>query len=118
MAEQFIPIYDPQLSTSRSSSVAYEASRVIKATPGVLFGLSGYSSNVAAQFIQIHDASSLPANGVAPLAFITVPASSNFSIDFGVFGIPCFVGIVVCNSTTGPTKTIGAADCYFTVRMR
>ena len=118
MADQIIPIYDPQLSTSRSASAAYEASRVGKSAHGVLFGLSGYNSNAAAQFIQVHDASSVPANGVPPVVVITVPASSNFSIDFGIFGLPCFVGIVVCNSTTGPTKTIGAADCYFTVRMR
>ena len=118
MAEQIIPVVDPQLSTARSVSAVYEASRVAKALPGVMYGLNGYNSNAVAQFIQIHDASNLPANGAVPIAFFSTPGSSNFSIDFGSFGIPCFVGIVVCNSTTGPTKTIGAADCFYTVQMR
>jgi hypothetical protein len=70
----------------------------------------------SAQFIQLHDAAALPADTAVPEVFITVPASSNFSIDFGQYGRTFVNGIVICNSTTGPTKTIGAANCWFDVQ--
>lgn len=94
------------------TSAAYEASRVVKATGGVLYGLSGYNSLAGIQFVQIHDAAALPADTAVPAVVMTVAASSNFSIDFGVYGRAFVNGIVVCNSTTGPTKTIGAANLW------
>ncbi len=96
-----------------ASSTAYEPSRVVKATPGVLFGLTGYNSKASAQFIQLHDATLLPAEGVAPVATFTVAATSNFSLDYGLKGRKFDKGIVLVNSSTGPTKTIGSADCWF-----
>jgi len=100
-----------------STSTAYEASRVVKAFGGQLYGLQGYNSKGTAQFIQIHDARSLPADTAVPVVTITVPTASNFSIDFGTYGRQFQNGIVVCNSSTGPTKTIGAADCWFDVQF-
>lgn len=99
------------------SSTAYEASHVILAGRGTLVGLVGYNSG-SAQFIQIHNAASLPANTAVPLATFTVAATSNFSITLPGTGIPCSIGIVVCNSSTGPTKTIGTTDCFFTAVYR
>ncbi len=96
-----------------SSSAAYEASRVVKNTPGVLFGLTGYNSKGSAQFIQLHDATAPPAEAAIPVAVFTVAASSNFSLDFGLKGRKFDKGIVVLNSSTGPTKTIGSADVWF-----
>lgn len=96
-----------------SSSAAYETSRVVKSTPGVLFGLSGYNSKASAQFIQLHDASLLPAEAAIPVSVFTVAASSNFSLDFGLKGRKFDKGIVICNSSTAQTKTVGAADCWF-----
>lgn len=99
-------------------STAYATSKVIKASPGVLFGLMGYNSKASAQFIQLHDAASLPADATVPVEVITVAASSNFNIDFGVHGRGFAIGIVACNSSTGPTKTIGSADVWFAPRYK
>jgi hypothetical protein len=103
--------------TRNATSTAYEASRVVSNTgPVVVYSLDGYNSNAAARFIQLHDAASLPSDGAAPVLFISVPASSNFALSFGPNGRTFAKGCVICNSTTGPTKTIGTADFWFDVQ--
>lgn len=99
--------------SNNSSSIAYEASRVVKNTPGVLFGLTGYNSKTADQFIQLHDDTVTPAEAAVPVAVFKAAASSHFSLDFGVRGRKFAKGIVLVNSSTAPTKTIGSADCWF-----
>ena len=98
---------------SNKDSTAYEASNVIKASVGRLYTLNGYNSAGVEQFIQVHNASSLPADGSVPVVVFTVPATTNFSLDYGVYGRYFATGIVVCNSSTGATKTIGSANCWF-----
>lgn len=109
-------LYD--LAPANNPTTAYAASKVIKAAPGVLHGITGYNSLAGVQFVQLHDATSLPADTAVPVEVIAVAASSNFSIDFGVYGKAFATGIVVCNSTTGPTKTIGLANCWFAPRYK
>lgn len=99
------------------SSVAYEASRVLKNSEGRLLHLSGYSSKASAQFIQIHDAAAVPADAAVPKAILQVAANSPFEFKLPLNGAPFSNGIVVCNSSTGPTKTVGAADCWFTAEV-
>lgn len=118
MADRLLPPDDPTLAPDVASTAAYAASLAVKTAPGVLFGITGYNSKVSAQFIQIHDAAALPADNAVPKVIITVPASSNFSIDFGQYGLRCVAGIIVCNSSTGATKTIGSADCWIHARYR
>lgn len=101
-----------------STSVAYEASRLVKATGGVLFGVSGYSSLGASQWIQIFNwgGPNIPPTGTVPVITLTVPTVANFSVDFGYWGRAFSAGIWIVNSTTGPTLTAGAADTFFDAR--
>ena len=96
-----------------TTTTAYAASLVVSTTPKTrLCGLSGYNSKTSTQFIQIHDAASLPADAAVPKIIFEVGASSKFAIDWGANPRTFDTGIVVCNSSTGATKTIGSADCW------
>ena len=106
-----------------SKTAAYAASLVVSLPSGKkdigCLRVKGHNSSASAQFIQIHDAAALPADAAVPVHFIKVDAAKDFDINFsdlpnGV-GMPMKTGIVVCNSSTGPTKAIGAADCWFNV---
>lgn len=106
---------DPTISVS----TAYEASRQAVATSGRLLSIEGYNSKTSTQFIQVHDVNSTPADTAVPKAIFSVPASSNFVYTPNdTVGDLYSTGIYVCNSSTGPTKTIGSADCWFRVRYR
>ena len=97
---------------SNVNTTAAAASLVIKASAGTLYEVSGYNSNASAQFILVHDAASLPADATVPEDVIRVPATSSFSITYPQ-GKSFGTGIVVYNSSTYATKTIGSADCWF-----
>jgi hypothetical protein len=99
-------------SPNNSTSTVYVASQQVKASPGILYGVIGYNSKASAQFVQVFDSVGLPAEGAIPKIVITVAATANYSIDFGVFGRWFNNGIYICNSSTGPTKTIGSADIW------
>ena len=94
-------------------SSVLEASHIIKPGPGTLISLVGYNSG-SAQFIQVHNIASLPDDGDVPTYSFTVGASQNFSLDIPITGARFSTGIVVCNSSTSDTKTIGSANVFFT----
>jgi hypothetical protein len=103
---------------SRAASTAYATNLVVKASAGKLCQLVGYNSKASAQFIQIYNSASLPSEAAVPIYTFSVPATSNFSLDFGSLCSYFSTGIVVGNSSTGPTKTIGSADVWFTAEYK
>jgi hypothetical protein len=103
---------------TRSSSVAYEAGRQVVVGAATLKGITGHNSGPA-QFIQLHDVAAAPADGEIPVDMFFVPADTSFAYEpDGLAGDAYADGIYICNSSTGPTKTIGASDCWFTVRYK
>ena len=97
-----------QLNNANSRAAA--ASLIVKPDAGLLFGIT--VSSVTAQFIQVFDLTAVPADGVVPLLSFAVTATNQL----GVAWIPprgFNNGIVLCNSSTQHTKTIGSANCIF-----
>lgn len=104
--------------TYNRTTSANAASLVVSSNPARLCGLTGYNAKASAQFIQIHDAASLPADTAVPAVVFEVAASSKFAIDYGTNPREFATGIIVCNSSTQATKTIGSADCWFDVQTK
>lgn len=103
-------------STSRVSSTALEVGHVIKNGAGRLYSLMITSTRTSAQFIQIHNTTSVPADTAVPVYSFYIPAASSISLSAEDIGDYFDTGISVCNSSTIATKTVGAADCFFTAR--
>lgn len=80
-----------------------------------VYGFSVYSSLATAQWILMFDGSTVPADTAVPLMAFPVSGSSNVGVYFGEMGRLFRQGLVLCNSTTDTTKTIGAANCFFDV---
>jgi hypothetical protein len=81
-----------------------------------LYGFTVTSSNVSAQFVLVFDLVALPANGTLPLFAVNVAAASSAGLYYGSMGRTFDRGIVLANSTTQVTLTLGAADTLFDVQ--
>ena len=91
---------------------------VLRNRQGTLVGLTIRNTGPD-QEIQLFDSAAVPADGTIPsYPPIRVSAGTTVSFDMPETGIPFDNGITVCNSSTVPTKTIGAADCYFGAVIR
>jgi len=89
--------------------------KLLVASPCILYGITVFSSNVAAQWIQLFDVNGVPSSGANPDVSLTVAATANLGVYYGEGGRPFQRGLCVANSTTGPTYTAGVADTYFDV---
>src|SRR4051812_30316076 len=78
--------------TGTVSTTAYAASKVLKGGPGNLVSIAGYNSSGSDQFIQLHNAVSLPANATVPLFMFKALAGSNFAYDAPPAGMPFTTG--------------------------
>lgn len=103
---------------NNAAGMAAATNLVVKAAPGTLYGFTVYNAKASAQFIQLHDATALPSDTAVPVLSLAVAATSNLVVDLGVRGKSFSTGIVICNSSTVATKTVGSADCSFEARYR
>lgn len=107
-----LPTDDEALLPLNHYSPAVTNSMVVKTGPGILYGITVTNTLGSTQFFQVFDASSVPADGAIPILSKSLPASD--AVGFNWFpGRTFLVGIVVCNSTTIASKTIGSANCLF-----
>lgn len=97
-------------------STAYENVHAVKYGEGMLYGFTVYSAKVAAQFVQVFDNSKAPTAGDVPDVVFAVAATANLGVDW-IPGRPFRTGCFIANSSTGPTYTAGAADCFFDVQF-
>lgn len=97
-------------------SQALAASLVVTSGRCYLVSLTLSNTNTLAQYVQLHDAASLPANGAIPAVVLTASGSSDKFVSYALPGRFFNVGMVVCNSSTAGTLTLGAGDCFFDVQ--
>ena len=101
-----------------ASSTALAASLIVKPSAGKLHTVAVYNGNVGTQFIQIHNSATLPADTAVPLFVFSMATGTVQVLDFSFLGLKCTNGIVLCNSSTAATKTIGANNTWFCVTYR
>lgn len=102
-----------------STSTAYEASRVVKASAGIVYSIACYNSKASAQWVLLFNSTTVPADSTVTNAVpIYCQATSNCSADYGNYGKYFSTGVSWSNSSTSPTKTIGSADVFCDVRYQ
>lgn len=111
-----LPDEDDALLPLNNPSPRLESSRVVKTGPGILYGFTVTNTKASAQFVQIFDAATLPADGAVPLIAVAAPAADARGVSW-LPGRTFLTGLVICNSTTQGSKTLGAADCLFDVQF-
>lgn len=86
--------------------------------PSRLIGFTVYSSKNANQFVLVFDSATIPADNAVPLFVLPILTQNQTSAYYGHEGRVFYQGIVVCNSTTDTTKTIGSKDCFIDVQWK
>ena len=89
-------------------------SLTVKTSNGLLFGFT--VSSAVAQYVHLYDLTALPAEGAVPTLSWQVALGGYLGVEW----VPpryCEQRIVLCNSSTQHTNTIGSADCIFDVNF-
>jgi hypothetical protein len=118
MAQNNFPNSKSAYAPTNISSNAYSQALIVKASSGVVYNITGFSSKGTSQFIHLYNNSILPINNDIPIIIFYVGPLNNFSLDFGYYGRYFSNGIVICNSSTGPSLTTGLSDCWFDVQFK
>ncbi len=93
------------------------ASSVVVPGRIVVYGFTAYSSKASAQWIQVFDANAVPAESSVPLFVWNLATHSGVGFAWQPNGRQFQTGLVLCNSSTEATKTLGSADCFFDVQF-
>jgi hypothetical protein len=111
-----VSVYDDDEGPLNFATASLSNSVVV---PGriVVYGFTVYSTNAAAQFLNVFDASTVPADSAVPLFSWPLAAHNGAAFGFTPRGRQFQTGLVLCNSSTDSDKTIGAADCFFDVQF-
>lgn len=97
--------HDP-LSVTHMSALSDR--QIVKASAGTLHGIVGYVASGEDGWIQVHDATTLPADTAVPEISVFVAAASDHqAVNIPLPGHVCATGITLGWSTTGPTLTNG-----------
>lgn len=114
-----VPVFGAGIPTQivpNAPGTSLVASRVLSTRPCKLYAVIVFNNSASTQYIQIHETTTLPANGVAPkIPSIPVAAGTTVMVDVGGQVGMDLDALTVCNSSTAATKTIGAADCMISV---
>lgn len=106
------------LSGAENHGPGLSAGTVVSDKRCVLYGISILNTNAAARWLQLFNASALPADTAVPVMSIPVEAGGFVNVDFGVYGKGFPNGLCWCTSSTAATKTIGAADALVEARFK
>lgn len=82
----------------------------------LVYGWTVYNTKASAQFLNVFNASALPADTAVPLFSWPLSANNGVGFSWAPNGRRFHAGLVLCNSSTDATKTIGSADCFFDVQ--
>ncbi len=109
-------VYDDDEGPLNFSANALRSAIVV---PGkiVVYGFTVYNTKASAQYLTVFDANAVPADGAVPLFSWPLAANSGVGFGFTPRGRQLQTGLVLCNSSTDATKTIGSVDCFFDVQF-
>ena len=99
-------------------STTAEASHVLKAKPGSLFGFSA-TTGASAGYVMLFDATAAPSNGtVTPVACYYIPSTSSFNTSWSQFPLAFNTGIVIEFSTTGCFAATSSSTAFFSAQIQ
>ena len=108
-------VYQPNMTPTNFNRGVKLASIVL---PGhlIVYGWTVYNTKASAQFLNVFDNATLPADTSVPLFSWALAANTGVGFSWAPQGREFVSGLVLNNSSTDATKTIGSSDCFFDVQ--